>query len=190
MPSEHEFESDPGPSWYDDEFWEDDDFEYELSCDNCGPWCEHWGGDGLCMLAIVAQAAESDHYHDNFVTEDAVCPGCNKKLTMYEIPTDKLWVWPGDFYNPMIALEIFAVYDASKGEVHPREGKTHHIWVGQGPGARECLIKLSGQDGLDKYLDQAFQKELDEEIQEAVDEEIDRPRETPELQGEDDGIPF
>lgn len=125
--------------WEDD--WEESDEYAELSCDNCGPWCEHWAGDGLCMLAIEQQAAEWDDYYAKYVTKNVHCPVCGAKLTMYAIPTDKLWTWPGHFYNPMIALDIFCVYDAPKGEIHNCAG-IHHIWTGTGKLRQEKLIHL------------------------------------------------
>jgi hypothetical protein len=174
---------DIGDACYLEDFpWDDFDDEVdEFSCDNCGPWCEHWGGDGLCMLAIAQSGAENEHYEANFVTPNVTCPECGKILTMYEIPVDELWLWPGDFYNPMIALDIFAVYDAPKGEIH-RHGDLCHIWVGTGEHRRECLILLSGKDGLAKY--QSLQSSLHGAINEALEEkgyEIEPPC---------DGIPF
>src|SRR3990172_1608441 len=96
---------------------------------HCDPWCECWGGDGLCMLEIERQVEEAEEFEMLYVAK-AFCPVCGLALTEYSIPTDKLWAWPGDFYNPMIALEIFAVYDAPKGEFH-RHGNLAHIWVGE-----------------------------------------------------------
>ena len=55
----------PHDDFYEEEWEEDfypDDWDEEeadpFSCDNCGPWCPEWGGDGLCMVAIRAMAEE------------------------------------------------------------------------------------------------------------------------------------
>lgn len=60
-----------------DEFYdmdEDEEEEYdnwdEISddpCYNCGPACPHWGGDGICMLQIRAQA-EQERYESMMQT--------------------------------------------------------------------------------------------------------------------------
>ena len=129
-----------------------DDFEDEedqLSCNNCGPWCPDWGGDGLCMIAIEQQANEGEEYHHKYVIQATPCPTCNEKLTLYTIPVTKLWTWPGDFYNPIIALNIYGAYDIPKGELHRflTEGKTTvHIWTGTGKARSECLIRLIGEE--------------------------------------------
>jgi hypothetical protein len=124
---------------YDEYDWEDEADEF--SCDNCGPWCLEWGGDGLCMAAIRQQAADDEDYCDRYVTEGVPCPVCGKELVQYAIPVDELWIWPGDFYNPMVALGIYAFYDAPKGEIHRSNGVCH-IWVGDGEYRQEKLIKL------------------------------------------------
>lgn len=141
--------------WYDEEEEDDDDDDDENwgdPCSRCGPWCEHWAGDGLCMLAIEQQAQEAERFEKKYVTENVDCPHCGKGLTRYQIPTDRLWVWPGEwpggeYYNPMIALDIFAVMDTPKGEVHPpldgRFYRFYHIWVGEGEFRRESLIMLN-----------------------------------------------
>jgi hypothetical protein len=37
---------------------EEDDQEFnEYNCDNCGIWCDSWGGDGLCLAQIEAEEA-------------------------------------------------------------------------------------------------------------------------------------
>jgi hypothetical protein len=128
---------------YDDD--EADDFnEYESSddpCDHCGPTCEFWGGDGICDLVLQQQAEESADYEAEHVTVNVICPVCGQILTMYDVQTGELWTWPGDWYNPMIALNIYAVYDAPKGELH-RADNICHIWVGNGEYRREKLIRL------------------------------------------------
>ncbi len=47
------------------ESWDDD------PCDRCGPWCEHWGGDGLCMLAIEQQAKETKEFEMKYVSTNS-----------------------------------------------------------------------------------------------------------------------
>lgn len=132
--------------WYDDE-WE----EWEnapCSPMRCG---ECWGGDGICMREIEAQQAQDEAFQQRHVLVDTPCPGCQVALTRYDIPTTELWVWPGtwpgeEYYSPMIALNIFGVYDMPKGEVHePVDGRAHtfhHIWVGTGEHRSEALIML------------------------------------------------
>jgi hypothetical protein len=44
-----------------DDFYEEEAGPY--SCDNCGPWCPEWGGDGLCMIAIRSMAEEYEREH-------------------------------------------------------------------------------------------------------------------------------
>jgi hypothetical protein len=133
--------------WLEDIDEGEDYDEYDPSendlCAHCGPSCEHWGGDGLCMLQIEQQANEAQEYEEEFVHQNVHCPECGVKLTMYDIPVNELWLWPGDFYNPMIALNIYAVYDAPKGELH-RKLDICHIWVGEGEGREEKLIRLTG----------------------------------------------
>lgn len=137
----------------DDFFWLDDNIDddsWDDPCDRCGPWCEYWGGDGLCMVIIEQQAKETERFEQKYVSTQS-CPHCNIKLTLYQIPTDQLWTWPGEwpgdeYYSPMIALDIFSVLGAPKGEVHhpidSRFCRFHHIWVGEGEYRRESLIML------------------------------------------------
>jgi hypothetical protein len=93
------------------------------------------------QTAIEQQAAEYEDYYAEYVTENVPCPVCGAKLTIYTIPAQKLWTWPGHFYNPMIALGIFCAYDAPKGEIHSLD-RIHHIWTGTGKYRKEKLIHL------------------------------------------------
>lgn len=120
--------------------WEDEDDGDP--CSECGPHCQYWGGDGLCMLEINYLAACHQFYEEHYQLELQRCPICGQYLTLYKIPIDQLWQWPGDWLTPMIALNIYAVYDAPKGVVHSA-GDLHHIWVGEGEFRRECLIALN-----------------------------------------------
>lgn len=125
--------------------WEDEEEASGDPCSHCGPWCDEWVGDGLCMIAISEQARQDEEYHAIFVTENVPCPICGKLLTVYRIPVDKLWTWPGDFYNPLIALRIYSAYDALKGEFH-RKDNLCHIWTGDMGNDR--LVKLDGKADL------------------------------------------
>ena len=126
---------------WDDELYDDYNPCDDDPCSHCGIWCDHWGGDGLCLLQIEQQAMEDEEYHKNYLTENVPCPVCGKYLNQYEIPTDKLWTWPGGFYNPMIALEIYSAYGVAKGEVH-HKNNVYHVWIGDGKYREEKLIKL------------------------------------------------
>ena len=54
------------PDDWEEDFYDDwDEAEADPhSCDNCGPWCPEWGGDGLCMIAIrhMAEEYEAEEY--------------------------------------------------------------------------------------------------------------------------------
>ncbi len=133
--------------WHDEDWDNDEDWdEWANTCSpsRCG---DCWGGDGICMLEIEQLAAEQEDFEQHYMQRAVQCPHCGAVLTQYQIPTTQLWTWPGGFYSPMIALDIFAVYDAPKGEVHePVTGRfynLHHIWVGIGEHRRECLIMLA-----------------------------------------------
>jgi len=128
---------DEGSSWYDEE---DEYLESQDPCDNCGPWCEHWGGDGLCLLAIEQQQKEWEKFEREFYSIQR-CPVCGKTLEQWEIPVNKLWVFPGEF-NPMIGLSIYGAYDIPKSIIHI-DRNVYHIWVGQK--YNQKLIKLQEQ---------------------------------------------
>lgn len=135
--------------WQDDfeDYYDEPEEEerWEDPCSRCGPWCEHWAGDGLCMLVIEQQAKDHEEYYRECVTDNVHCPVCGKLLTEYKVPTDTLWTWPGDFYNPMIALGIFCAYDTPKGVLHSHN-EVYHIWTGEGKYRQEKLIRLIGED--------------------------------------------
>lgn len=135
-----ELEDDFYPDEYDE--WDDDDDDELMGC---GPWCGScWGGDGICMQELEAMAEEGADYETNHVQHDVPCPVCGKQLTQYDVETDKLWVWPGGWYSTYIALNVYAVYDCPKGEIHQQEG-VYHIWIGEGDYRREQLIRLLGE---------------------------------------------
>ncbi len=123
----------------------------EFSCDNCGPWCPHWCGDNLCELAIEEHGRIYDDYYENYVTPDVACPVCGKVLTQYDIPIDELWTWPGDFADTIVALDVYAVYSAPKGEYHRSDGVCH-VWIGwhdSDKAPNEKLIRLLGKQEVD-----------------------------------------
>lgn len=143
-------------TWYDDDYdddyddWEED--EYDDGICTPGKCGECWGGDGICMAEIEQMAKQAEEFEKKYVSHNVGCPHCAALLTQYQIPTDQLWVWPGEwpggvYYSPMIALDIFAIYGAPKGEVHPpvdgRFYRFHHIWVGEGEYRSEKLIMLN-----------------------------------------------
>jgi len=117
---------------YDD--WEDD--YDEDPCSKCGPWCEQWGGDNLCMLEIEEQARQGEEFEKRHVSISK-CPVCGKVLKQFSIPADELWIWPGEwpndpnrYYTPMIALfEVYGAIYTPKGVFHS-DGNIHHIWTG------------------------------------------------------------
>ena len=152
---EDEDDGDYVSEYPDDDMWDEDDAwrDDEPSCDNCGPWCGHWGGDGLCMLAIEQEAAMSYEYDVNFVTEKVSCPVCGKPLTQYEIPVDEIWTWPGDFYPPMKAIEIMGILDTPKAiicQYQQTSGDIFHVIIGGSPPV-EKLIWCSGAKGQEKF---------------------------------------
>jgi hypothetical protein len=135
---------------FEDEYFDDVDDPPICSPSQCG---DCWMGDNLCEKELEQQASESEDYEKKYVTQNVACLVCGVSLTQYEIPTDKLWVWPGvwpdgAYYNPIIALNIFAMYGAPKGEVHGAvtngTGTYWHIWVGTGKYRSEKIIKLTG----------------------------------------------
>lgn len=128
---------DTGEYW-DDDSYEDDD---ELSCDNCGMWCDHWMGDGLCELAIKEQERQAADYKRRH-TGERCCPICKTKLKRYDcVGVDELWTWNPEQYDAMIAIEILGPMSLNKGEVH-HKGNLYHVWIEWGTGKRECLIRL------------------------------------------------
>lgn len=127
--------------------YDDEDIGHwnEPDCGRCGPWCDEWGGDGLCMLQIRAQGNEGADYDRQCVQENILCPVCGKTLTQYAIPTDTLWVWPGNFYGPMIGLGVYGPLDVPKSEMHRWQmgnGTLCHIWTGD-PETGQQLILLT-----------------------------------------------
>ena len=54
---------------WDDELYDDYNPCDDDPCSHCGIWCDHWGGDGLCLLQIEQQAMEDEEYHKNYLTE-------------------------------------------------------------------------------------------------------------------------
>lgn len=126
-----------------DEYGEDceEDWESDDPCDNCGPWCNEWGGDGLCMLVINEQARQRREY-DRKHTGTRKCPICKKKLKRYDcLNVDSLWSWSLDPYDPMIAIDVLGPLWLNKGEIH-HKGNLYHVWIEWGSGKEERLIRL------------------------------------------------
>lgn len=128
---------------YDEENAEDieDELEDELSCDNCGPWCEEWMGDGLCNLVIKEQTRQSAEYNRKH-TGERNCPICKKRLKRYDcVNVNELWTWCPDPYDPIIALNVLGPIWLKKGEIH-HKGNLYHVWIEWGDGKEERLIRL------------------------------------------------
>lgn len=125
-----------------DDFEDPDDWDIDDMCDHCGPWCEHWGGDGLCMLVLQEQGRQRKHYHENHV-RDSTCPVCGAELEEYDVYSrdGELWSWNPEFYDVMIGLEVYTPYFVPKGELH-HEGDVYHVWMGTDENRTEKLIKV------------------------------------------------
>jgi hypothetical protein len=131
--------------WDDDDYYwddpedEDEEEDYDdAPCSHCGPSCPEWAGDGLCMDEIRYQGICQEFYDMHCKLDLQTCPVCGKVLTLYEVPCD-LWQWPGDWLPPIVALDIYAVYDCPKGVTHSFGKDLHHIWIGSANG-REHLV--------------------------------------------------
>ena len=117
------------PEWFEDEWDEEEDFyDDEYPCHNCGPWCPHWLGDGICELVVEEQARQWEEYMKKHKRK-AKCPVCGKELEEYDVKAQKLWTWDIGWYDPLIALHIYGPYDIEKGVIHSK-GNVYHIWVG------------------------------------------------------------
>lgn len=139
-------------TWMDesyDEYWEDDEDynDWGDPCDPCDMSCEHWGGDGICLLAIDMQEKDEKEYAEKYTRENTRCPVCGNYMTQFHIPTDKLWQWPGGRWefagNGMLGLMVYGAYDCAKGVLCKKDiGKYtyFHIWVGKTDNQK--LIKL------------------------------------------------
>jgi len=137
----------------DNDYWPPDEDDYEDEwppCNtNCGPICEHWGGDGSCMLAIEEQAAESEDYHSKYTLDGVLCPVCNQSLILHQVKADELYIWPTDEYGPMVGLEVYAAYDTPKEILHTK-GKIYHIKIHSAK-PHEKLIQLLGKSSRLSY---------------------------------------
>ena len=121
---------------YEDEYEDDID---ELDCDDCGPWCPYWMGDGLCELEIQEQVRTIREYEEKHVHKDVPCPVCGKKLTLYELHEDELWVGGND--PVFIELAAYGPIQADKELIHSKDN-VYHIRVGD----QEKLVKLLGRN--------------------------------------------
>jgi hypothetical protein len=137
----------------DEEYWLDEEDLYdedELSCDNCGPWCPDWGGDGLCMVAIEEQARQRDEYVKKHV-RDARCPVCGAALREYDVYSGdgKPWTWSAGFYDPMIAvMDVLGPMWLNKGVFHSKD-RVHHVWIEWGAGREERLLRYLEENPLE-----------------------------------------
>jgi hypothetical protein len=126
-------------SGYDEEYAED--IESGDGCDHCGPWCDDWGGDGLCMLVIKEQARQRAEY-DRKHTGERNCPICKKRMPRFDcLNVDKLWEWSLEPYDPMIGLEVLGPQWLDKGELHHKDN-LYHVWIGEGEHRKEILLRL------------------------------------------------
>lgn len=126
------------PYFEDDEPWMDD---YE-DCGNCSPWCPHWGGDGLCMIAIEEQTRQREEYL-KLHTRTSRCPVCGTELTEYDVYAGEgePWTWSAGFYDPMIAvMDVMGPLWLNKGVLHS-QGKVHHVWIEWGSCRDERLLR-------------------------------------------------
>jgi len=126
---------------YDDyDEYNDDDADpndYGDPCDPCDMSCEHWGGDGICLLEIDIQEQEEEAYLSKYSRKNTRCPICGNYMTQYHIPTDRLWVWPGGKWefagSAMLGVMVYGAYDCPKGILckwSRGEYIYYHIWVG------------------------------------------------------------
>jgi len=143
-----------------EEYWEEDDWdeeEYmeEWECDDlpcecygyCDPSCPYWLGDGLCELAIEAQAEADRQYREKYLHKNVKCRVCGKTLDMYDIPDAKdPFIVPADL--AMIGLEIYGPIWAEKKILHEyRDGEGYRVLHITFPGWKEkkdVLVRLLG----------------------------------------------
>ena len=81
----------------------------ELSCDNCGPWCEYWAGDGLCELEAQRFANQIEEYEKNH-HRTAKCPVCGAELEEFDEPIEITIHYP-DYYAKGIDEDLLAIYE-------------------------------------------------------------------------------
>ena len=117
-----------------------DDWDDELSCDSCGPWCEYWVGDGLCELVIQEQTRQMEEYEREH-HRTAKCPVCGEELEEFDVKANEIWVWDPSWYDPMIALDVYGPMWLRKDVIHQKEG-VYHVWIEFGDGRKERLIRL------------------------------------------------
>jgi len=118
------------------------DDEDELSCDNCGPWCDSWGGDGLCMREIEAQTKMRKEYEKNHIRK-AKCPICGKELTEYDVyagSKPEPWTWNAGWYYPILAIEVMGALWLKKDVIHGKD-QVFHVWIEWGTGKEERLLR-------------------------------------------------
>lgn len=134
--------SDPYDDWEDYDDWEEYEDDWDDPCSNCGPWCPHWGGDGLCMVEIEAQAEMRKEYEVQHV-RDSKCPVCGKKMKEYDIYAGteaKPWLWSAGWYYPILGIEVLGPLWLNKDVIHG-EGRVFHVWIEWGSGREERLLR-------------------------------------------------
>lgn len=152
---------------------DEDDYNDDPCFHGCHYTCEHWGGDGICMLEVEELARQDQEYQEKYVTQTS-CPVCQQALTQYAIPTDEIWHWPGNFYSPIIAVSIFCVLDVPKGVLHSQDN-IHHIWIGEGEFRTEKLIHLMGKPQPDEILERKKTESSDDNEGYRREEEVEEP---------------
>ncbi|MFH2111740.1 MAG: hypothetical protein ABIJ47_10840 [Candidatus Bathyarchaeota archaeon] len=143
--TEHDPYFEEGDPWMDDCGDEED-----LGCGSCGPWCPEWGGDGLCMLAIMEQARQREEYLQ-LHTRIAACPVCGTSLKEYDVYSGdrEPWTWSLGFYDPMIAaMDVMGPLWLNKGVLHS-QGSVYHIWIEWGTGREERLLRYLEHNPLE-----------------------------------------
>lgn len=121
----------------------EDIFDSDDSCDNCGPWCDDWGGDNLCMAVIREQTKQRSEYERKH-TGERNCPVCKKRLKRYDcLNVNELWNWSMEPYDPIFGLEVLGPLWLNKAEIH-HKGNLYHVWIEWGPptGKEERLLRL------------------------------------------------
>jgi len=145
--------------WVDKIYWDEEDYYYEGDVDadfydddpclHCGPHCQHWGGDNLCMLEIERQVQVQIEFEERYVS-DITCPVCSVETKQVALPTAGLWVWPGDWDfggEVMIALRLFGTIWSDKYIKHIWEDESYryyHVWTMEE--SHHFILKLWHED--------------------------------------------
>ena len=135
---------------YSNEDYEQEEWEEEYSCDNCGSWCPEWGGDGLCMLEIEEQSKMRKEYEENH-TRKGKCPICGKELDEYDIYAGEAepFTWSAGWYYPILGIEVLGPLWLNKGVIHGKDG-IFHVWIEWGTGKQERLLHYLTKEEAEK----------------------------------------